>query len=147
MGAHNIVTISIDGIQLVSSDEVILDFQWVRSRFVEAFPWLVIFTQRSAIVYHRSGIQIDWQPIAIISYKEEVLHMRPGAAINPHDAFPHLISGAEVATAIEQNRTPCKCLTPVSEDLIREFYQDELDSNPHSKEKMIMMYSWIMLLT
>jgi len=37
--------------------------------------------------------------------------------------------GAEVATAIEQNRTPCKCLTPVSEDLIREFYQDESEVN------------------
>ena len=31
--------------------------------------------------------------------------------------------GAEVATAIEQNRTPCKCLTPVSEDTIRGLYE------------------------
>jgi hypothetical protein len=35
--------------------------------------------------------------------------------------------GAEVAVAIEQNRTPCKCLTPVSDDIIRAFYGDELE--------------------
>ena len=38
--------------------------------------------------------------------------------------------GAEVATAIEQKRTSCKCLTPLSEDvIIREFYQDESEVN------------------
>jgi len=34
--------------------------------------------------------------------------------------------GAEVATAIEQNRTPCKCLVPVTdEDTVRDIYQSE----------------------
>ncbi len=44
--------------------------------------------------------------------------------------------GAEVATAIEQNRTPCKCLTPVSEDMIREFYDEsEVFVEPESKQQ------------
>ena len=30
-----------------------------------------------------------------------------------------------MATAIEQNRTPCKCLTPVGEDIIRDLYAEE----------------------
>ena len=42
--------------------------------------------------------------------------------------------GAEVAHAIEQNRTPCKCLTPVSEDMIRDFYRDELDVIDEAKQ-------------
>jgi hypothetical protein len=30
-----------------------------------------------------------------------------------------------VARAIEENRTPCKCPTPVSEDIIRTLYEGE----------------------
>mmetsp|Transcript_5230 Transcript_5230/g.11836 ORF Transcript_5230/g.11836 Transcript_5230/m.11836 type:complete len:3618 (-) Transcript_5230:38-10891(-) len=42
--------------------------------------------------------------------------------------------GAEVATAIEQNRTPCKCLTPVSEDVIRELYEKESSEDNKADE-------------
>jgi len=85
---YNSVTISFDDIHQLSSDEVMLDFQWVTSGFVDAFPWLVIFTQSAAIVYHRSGIQLQWQPLAIFSYSEKLCT----GTINPHNAFPHLIT-------------------------------------------------------
>ncbi|KAL7543894.1 hypothetical protein ACHAXR_013387, partial [Thalassiosira sp. AJA248-18] len=37
--------------------------------------------------------------------------------------------GAEVATALEQNRTPCQCLSPVAEETIRELYEDESEAD------------------
>ncbi|KAL9190922.1 hypothetical protein ACHAXT_000628 [Thalassiosira profunda] len=43
--------------------------------------------------------------------------------------------GAEVATAIEQNRTVCKCLSPVSEDIIRELYEKEMEDNEAGETK------------
>jgi len=42
--------------------------------------------------------------------------------------------GAEVATAISENRTACQCLSPVSEDIIREMY--EADSKEEESESM-----------
>jgi hypothetical protein len=91
---YNNVTISIEDVPQLSSEEFILDFRWIASGFVDAFPWLVIFTQKSAVVYRRSGIQVYWQPIATISYKEELLRMK-GAASNPYDAFPHLVTALQ----------------------------------------------------
>lgn len=49
--------------------------------------------------------------------------------------------GAEVATAIEQNRTPCKCLSPVSEDVVRELYENE--SEDHEEEDQSHVHSGI----
>lgn len=37
--------------------------------------------------------------------------------------------GAEVATAIAEGRTPCKCLTPVAEDVIREVFGENNNNN------------------
>ena len=38
-----------------------------------------------------------------------------------------------MATAIEQNRTPCKCLTPVAEETIRELYEVESDDTKQAE--------------
>ena len=75
--------------ETICTDDVILDFEWISSGLVEAFPWLVIFTEVAALVYHRSGIQVKWQPIAIFSYKE-ILNINTGTRMNPHNEFPHL---------------------------------------------------------
>lgn len=43
--------------------------------------------------------------------------------------------GAEVANAVEENRTSCKCLTPVSEDIIRTLYEGEVKVADESESK------------
>ena len=140
---YNSVTISIDGIPQLSSDEVILDFCWVASGFVEAFPWLVIFTQRSAVVYHRSGIQINWQPIAIISYKDELLQTRREASINPYDAFPHLITALQctVLSNDEHGKT-MKCDWH-PESILANICTDEEGAQLALKTYAHGLYSWL----
>ena len=95
---YNTGVISIEGIPQLSSEEAILDFRWISSGFIEGFPWIVVFTQKSAVVYHRSGVQVEWQPIAIISYNEESRRTLRGAVSNPYDAFPHLSTALQYAT-------------------------------------------------
>ena len=140
---YNSVTVSIDGIPQLSSDEVILDFCWVASGFVEAFPWLVIFTQRSAVVYHRSGIQIHWQPIAIISYIDELLQTRRGASISPYDAFPHLITALQctVLSNDEHGKT-MKCDWH-PESILANICTDEEGAQLALKTYAHGLYSWL----
>jgi len=140
---YNSVTISIDGIPQLSPDEVILDFCWVASGFFEAFPWLVIFTQRSAVVYHRSGIQIHWQPIAIISYKDELLQTRRGASISPYDALPHLITALQctVLSNDEHGKT-VKCDWH-PESILANICTDEEGAQLVLKTYAHGLYSWL----
>ena len=90
-------------------DDIILDFEWVSSGFVDAFPWLIIFTESEARVYHRSAIQATWQTIAVFSYKEKLYRTGMGS-INPRDAFPHLITALRciILPNDEQNKA-MKC--------------------------------------
>ena len=88
-------TISISEIDRLPEDDEILDFKWVSSGFVDAFPWLAVFTSSLAVVYHRSASQAKWQPIAIFSYKARISSSTNDA---PQDIFPHLISALRYAT-------------------------------------------------
>ena len=78
------VAISIHDISNLPSTEKVLDFKWIASGFLDAFPWLVVFTQSAAIVFRRSSTQVEWQPAVIFYYKEKIWHT------SPVDAFPHL---------------------------------------------------------
>ncbi|KAL7498560.1 hypothetical protein ACHAWT_006431 [Skeletonema menzelii] len=80
-------TISLNDVSGFDS-EVILDFCWVSSGFEDAFPWLLVFTQSAAILYHRSCLQNTWGVIAVLSYAEKLC----SRSSSPLDVFPHLVS-------------------------------------------------------
>eukprot|EP00804_Cyclotella_cryptica_P003754 CCRYP_008920-RA/>CCRYP_008920-RA protein AED:0.01 eAED:0.01 QI:160/1/1/1/1/1/3/904/3233 len=92
--------ININNVKEVS-DEVILDFRWIRSGFHDAFPWLILFTSSAALLYRRPSNQLIWQPITILFYESGLFN----ETISPHDAFPHLTSALRSAVHIndEQN--------------------------------------------
>jgi hypothetical protein len=84
--------INIDDVKELS-DEVIIDFRWIRSGFVDAFPWLILFTQQVAVLYRRPCHALDWQPIAMLFYESgEILN-----SVSPHDSLPHLTSALKNA--------------------------------------------------
>ncbi|KAL7458931.1 hypothetical protein ACHAWC_010739 [Mediolabrus comicus] len=85
-------TVSLSQVQ-GHEDEFILDFCWVSSGFEDAFPWLLVFTRSSAIIYHRSCLQTTWGVIATLSYAER-LCLRSSS---PHDVFPHLVTALRSA--------------------------------------------------
>ena len=87
---YHSATVSIRDIpQLSSSEDVILDFRFVSSGHIEAFPWLVTFTTNAAVVHHRSYRRQSWCPICIFLYKEK--------SASPLDDFPHLITSLRCA--------------------------------------------------
>ncbi|KAL7521427.1 hypothetical protein ACHAWX_006106 [Stephanocyclus meneghinianus] len=64
------------------SDDVILDFRWIRSGFLDAYPWLILFTSRAALLYRRPFHQLHWQLITILFYesvpdRKSVYHALP----------------------------------------------------------------------
>jgi hypothetical protein len=81
--------------------EFILDFCWVSSGFEDAFPWLLVFTQSAAILYHRSCLQNMWGVTAIISYTEK-LCLRSSS---PLDVYPHLVTALRSAIPSNDERT------------------------------------------
>ncbi|KAL7542167.1 hypothetical protein ACHAXR_013156 [Thalassiosira sp. AJA248-18] len=135
-------TISIDNVpQLSDDDEVMLDFKWVSSGFVDAFPWLVTFTQSAAVVYHRSGIQTKWLPIAIFSYKENLLST--GILINPHDSFPHLVTALRCAALSndEQGRRMKSDWHP--ESILANICTEEGGAKLALKSSVQGLYTWL----
>ncbi|KAL7553577.1 hypothetical protein ACHAWF_016877 [Thalassiosira exigua] len=89
---YQIATICIDDISQLSSDEVILDFLWVHSGHTDAFPWLVVFTTSSVVVYHRCGANVEWRLIAVLMYKERLSSVGMMSKISAQNAFPHMTS-------------------------------------------------------
>ena len=81
--------------------EVIIDFCWVSSGFEDAFPWLLVFTQSAAILYHRSCLQNTWGAIAVLSYAEK-LCLRSSS---PLDVFPHLVTALRSAIPSNDEHT------------------------------------------
>ncbi|KAL3804783.1 hypothetical protein ACHAWO_005312 [Cyclotella atomus] len=85
-------TINIDDVSELSN-EVIIDFRWIRSGFMDAFPWLILFTQRAAVLYRRPCHELLWQQAAILFYKSGSI----AELMSPYDAFPHLTSAFQCA--------------------------------------------------
>ncbi|KAL3763668.1 hypothetical protein ACHAWU_009092 [Discostella pseudostelligera] len=134
---YNSVRISIHGITDLSPGEVMLDFKWIASGLVEAFPWLVVLTQSAAIVFRRSSTRIEWKPSVIFYYKDTV------RLTNPLDEFPHLITAlrCNITPSDEQNVTmkcnwhPESILASICTD--KEGVQVALQSTVNS------LYSWL----
>ena len=80
---------------------VVLDFCWVSSGFEDAFPWLLVFTQSAAILYHRSCLQNTWGVLAILSYTEKLC----SRSSSPHDVYPHLVTALRSAIPSNDERT------------------------------------------
>ena len=51
-------------------DDDVLDFRWISSGFVDAFPWLAVSTKRSIEVFHRNGVETTWSNIASLELGE-----------------------------------------------------------------------------
>jgi len=85
--------INIDDVKEISNEAVILDFRWIRSGFLDAFPWLVVFTNHAVVLYRRPCNELYWQPITIIFYECPISEL----VISPHDSMPHLMSALQCA--------------------------------------------------
>ena len=83
----------------VTEEQPILDFQWIPGGGVDAYPWLVTFGHRSAVVHCRPQYQDTWIPVAELFYssiKETCGTFGTGLisfdkSLAPSHAMPHLI--------------------------------------------------------
>ena len=93
-------TVSLTNVDGFDND-VILDFCWVSSGFEDAFPWLLVFTQSAAIIFHRSCLQNTWEVISILFYTEKLC----SRSSSPIDLFPHLVSALRSSIPSNDERT------------------------------------------
>ncbi|GFH49862.1 hypothetical protein CTEN210_06338 [Chaetoceros tenuissimus] len=78
----------------------ILDFRWVKSGSVDAFPQIVTFSESSAIVHIRQCDELTWVPVAEIFYpltketcgKRGIQKKLLNSSLSPADSNPHLLS-------------------------------------------------------
>ncbi|KAL9182531.1 hypothetical protein ACHAXT_013183 [Thalassiosira profunda] len=98
------VTVSTGDNPHLPSEDTVLDFQWISSGYVDAFPWLVIFTQSAAVVYHRSGLQMKWRPAAMLSYNERC----PRGSNLPQDNYPHLVTALRALELSDDEQSTMK---------------------------------------
>ena len=78
----------------------ILDFQWLSGGGLNAYPWLVTFSQQSAVVHCRPGNYDTWVPVTELFYpptKEMCGESGIGSlslqrSLTPSNIMPHLIS-------------------------------------------------------
>ena len=91
----------------INPHDTILDFKWLPSGKLDAFPWLVTFSRRSVIVHQRAGTELRWIAVIELKYPSIMgssphLHkIKPSGSDNnnilyegilsPADAYPHLI--------------------------------------------------------
>jgi len=105
-----------------NKDEPVLDFRWVASGCLDAFPWLVTFSSSSAVVHRRPGRQLRWIAVAELTYASPFQSSNlfrlsgPSAkidpigrkalctTISPADAFPHLLSALRIAVTVSDEK-------------------------------------------
>mmetsp|Transcript_19821 Transcript_19821/g.30037 ORF Transcript_19821/g.30037 Transcript_19821/m.30037 type:complete len:1666 (+) Transcript_19821:116-5113(+) len=85
--------------KLVDSNDEVVDFQFLSSGCLDAYPWIVLYTKTSAIVYTRPGGKSRWTKSLKLNYM-----IVPGSkstvypqftvcdtcSISPADSFPHI---------------------------------------------------------
>jgi len=85
------------------ANRAILDFRWVASGSLDAFPWLVTFGPNSAVVHRRPANSSDWISISEISYACSNIHNYQ-SSMSPADAFPHLIPAIRTIISASDER-------------------------------------------
>ncbi len=82
------------------SDSELIDFCFLKTGYLEAFPTIVAFLTSEAIVYQRRGCNDQWTPIIRISYPAILTSNRQSDFTNtfgrlsggiPLDTYPHLL--------------------------------------------------------
>jgi len=103
------------------SENSIVDFRFVQSGSMDAFPWLVLFTKKSAIVYRRPGSSLNWTRVAELQYgvlEGSRFFAHPDAVtisrqkdgnrfvshLSPADMQPHLIPALKSIVAASDER-------------------------------------------
>ena len=90
----------------------ILDFRWVKSGSVDAFPQIVTFSETSAIVHIRQCDELTWVPVAEIFYpltketcgKQGLQKKLLNSSLSPADSNPHLLSALRnIVSATDEN--------------------------------------------
>ena len=81
----------------------ILDFRWIPSGHVDAYPWLVTFSDTSAVIHRRPCLENEWVALAEFSYP--VQSRSYDGSLSPADAYPHMTAAfrSAVTTNDEQH--------------------------------------------
>jgi hypothetical protein len=78
--------------------EPIIDFRWMSSGRLDAFPWLVTLSKTSAVVHCRSAEHQSWVPKIRLFYPilketcgdDGISRIHINTSVSPIDIFPHL---------------------------------------------------------
>jgi len=81
------------------SDSELIDFSFINTGYLEAFPTIVAFLTSEAIVYQRRGCNVKWVPIIRISYpailtsnwQSDFTNTFGRSDDRPLDTYPHLL--------------------------------------------------------
>lgn len=120
------------------SDEYILDFRWVSSGFVDAFPWLVVFARSAAVVYRRPCSLLSWQPCAVLAYPS----LSSAEASSPHDVYPHLISALRCAVLTNDEQSQMRSDWH-PESILASICTEEEGTKTALKSYVKGVYSWL----
>eukprot|EP00979_Chaetoceros_neogracilis_P016177 scaffold7259_cov267-Chaetoceros_neogracile.AAC.13 len=90
----------------------ILDFRWVVGGTVDAFPWLVTFSESSAVVHCRRGDHPSWVPVAELFYsvtkeicgESGVKKQLHSTFLAPVDSTPHLLTTLRNIVSVTDER-------------------------------------------
>ncbi len=98
------------------NSQSILDFRWISSGYVDAFPWLVTFSDKSVVLHRRPGWHNKWVAIAEFTYpinqvtrgwNIEMSTSYKGS-LSPVDAHPHTIAALHSVVTVSDERNYMK---------------------------------------
>ena len=128
-------TISIDNC------DQILDIRWITSGYLDAHPWLVTFSERSAVVNYRPGGSAKWIAIAELPYPLPEAAKYAGE-ISPADAYPHLIPALRSMLNINDEISYLRSDWDV-DSILATICTDKRGAETALTEKARKIYSWL----